>query len=146
MLDRPASLYGPNSLYENEHFVEIEMEDCNPLALACATKLQPRGFTRLLVTAASSFYEKPTTFRCNRYGGNFAAAEQSSDSDHDRTSTPTASDVSNAHSSTTGTGERGSSAVEGDPTIKSPAGNSKEKTRPRRKITRPARYKYSSSR
>ncbi|KAL1542512.1 putative late blight resistance protein R1C-3 isoform X1 [Salvia divinorum] len=49
--------------------LEFELEDCNPLALTCATKLQPCVGVTLRVIASSSFYNKPTTFKYERYGG-----------------------------------------------------------------------------
>ncbi|XP_047957070.1 putative late blight resistance protein homolog R1A-10 [Salvia hispanica] len=53
--------------------IEIELEDCNPLALICATQLQPSVGVTLCVIASSSFYEKPTTFILERRGGEHVA-------------------------------------------------------------------------
>ncbi|XP_042013233.1 putative late blight resistance protein homolog R1A-10 [Salvia splendens] len=52
----------------NHGIAEIELEDCNPLALTWATQLQPGYTGRLHVTTSSTFYEKPTTFKCIRHG------------------------------------------------------------------------------
>ena len=43
--------------------IEIELEDCNPLALTCAKKLQPSAGVTLRVIASYSLYEKPTTIK-----------------------------------------------------------------------------------
>ncbi|XP_047942740.1 putative late blight resistance protein homolog R1C-3 [Salvia hispanica] len=58
----------PSSLYTNECTVEIELEDCNPLALTCVSQLRPGDLNTLDVIASSSFYEKPTTIRIRRLG------------------------------------------------------------------------------
>ncbi|XP_047957040.1 putative late blight resistance protein homolog R1A-10 isoform X2 [Salvia hispanica] len=47
--------------------IEIELEDCNPLALVWASQLRPRVGSRLRVIASSSFDEKPTTVKFERY-------------------------------------------------------------------------------
>ncbi|XP_047964320.1 putative late blight resistance protein homolog R1C-3 isoform X2 [Salvia hispanica] len=62
---------GPTSIYAELGFeiVAIELEDCNPLALTCATQLQPARTNKLTVIGSSSFYEKPITFKYERYGG-----------------------------------------------------------------------------
>ncbi|XP_047947696.1 putative late blight resistance protein homolog R1A-10 [Salvia hispanica] len=62
-IQRPASLY-----LTGNRTVEIEMVDCNPLALTCASQLQPSIGVRLRVLASSSFYEKPTTTIFERFG------------------------------------------------------------------------------
>ncbi|XP_047962787.1 putative late blight resistance protein homolog R1B-12 isoform X2 [Salvia hispanica] len=53
--------------------IEIELEDCNPLALTWATQLQPSSGGRLRVTTFSSYYEKPKTFKCERDGGRYVS-------------------------------------------------------------------------
>ncbi|XP_047954331.1 putative late blight resistance protein homolog R1A-10 isoform X2 [Salvia hispanica] len=52
----------------NHGITEIELEDCNPLALTWATQLQPGYGATLRVTSSSFFDEKPTTIKFERYG------------------------------------------------------------------------------
>ncbi|XP_057789225.1 putative late blight resistance protein homolog R1C-3 [Salvia miltiorrhiza] len=49
-------------------FGEIELVNCNPVALTCAKQLQLYEYTALEVTATSSFDEKPITIKFRRYG------------------------------------------------------------------------------
>ncbi|XP_047964429.1 uncharacterized protein LOC125208929 isoform X2 [Salvia hispanica] len=58
----------PASLYTDFNTVEIELEDCNPLALTCVSQLRPGDLNTLNVIASSSFYEKPTTIKIRRHG------------------------------------------------------------------------------
>ncbi|XP_047964078.1 putative late blight resistance protein homolog R1A-10 isoform X2 [Salvia hispanica] len=48
--------------------IEVELEDCNPLALNWASQYQPGASSTLHVTSTSSFDEKPTTIKFKRYG------------------------------------------------------------------------------
>ncbi|XP_047955302.1 putative late blight resistance protein homolog R1B-12 isoform X2 [Salvia hispanica] len=48
--------------------LEIEFEDCNPLALTWAMEVQIGYWHTLRVTSTSSFDEKPTTIKFERYG------------------------------------------------------------------------------
>ncbi|XP_047955128.1 putative late blight resistance protein homolog R1A-10 isoform X1 [Salvia hispanica] len=66
-IHRPASVYAEFG----RMIIEIELEDCNPLALTCASQLQPTNDVRLRVTDSSSFYGKPTTFKCERDGADY---------------------------------------------------------------------------
>ncbi|XP_042015768.1 putative late blight resistance protein homolog R1A-10 isoform X2 [Salvia splendens] len=66
-IHRPASVYAEFG----RMIIEIELEDCNPLALTCASQLQPTNDVRLRVTASSSFYEKPITFNYERDGADY---------------------------------------------------------------------------
>ena len=56
----------PSFLHQNEGTIEIELEDCNPLALTWASQLRPSYRAMFRVTTSSSFYEKPTTIKCKR--------------------------------------------------------------------------------
>ena len=59
-IGKPASL--THGTHRTSTTMVIELEDCNPLALASVSQLQPDYYGDLLhVTASSSFYEKPTT-------------------------------------------------------------------------------------
>ncbi|XP_057789294.1 putative late blight resistance protein homolog R1A-10 isoform X1 [Salvia miltiorrhiza] len=49
-------------------FGDIELVNCNPVALTCAKKLQPRTDARVDVTASFTFDEKPITIKFTRYG------------------------------------------------------------------------------
>ncbi|XP_047955127.1 putative late blight resistance protein homolog R1B-12 isoform X2 [Salvia hispanica] len=59
-------IHNPASLYLYVCDVEIELEDCNPLALTCVSQLRLGDLNTLDVIASSSFYEKPTTIRIRR--------------------------------------------------------------------------------
>ncbi|XP_047964343.1 putative late blight resistance protein homolog R1A-10 isoform X2 [Salvia hispanica] len=66
-IHRPASVYAEFG----RMIIEIELEDCNPLALTWASQLQPTNDVKLRVIASSSFYEKPTTFKSERDGADY---------------------------------------------------------------------------
>ncbi|XP_047955153.1 uncharacterized protein LOC125201186 isoform X4 [Salvia hispanica] len=66
-IHRPASVYAEFG----RMIIEIELEDCNPLALTWASQLQPTNDVNLCVIASSSFYEKPTTFNSERDGADY---------------------------------------------------------------------------
>ncbi|XP_047973240.1 putative late blight resistance protein homolog R1A-10 [Salvia hispanica] len=66
-IHKPASLH-----LEAFKIIEIELEDCNPLALTCACQLQPDRYNRLQVIGSSSFYEKPTTVKFQSDGDEYA--------------------------------------------------------------------------
>ncbi|XP_047957734.1 putative late blight resistance protein homolog R1A-10 [Salvia hispanica] len=62
-------IQGPASLCQDgSNSILFELEDCNPLALTCATQLQLGAYVTLRVIASSSFYEKPTTIKFERHG------------------------------------------------------------------------------
>ncbi|KAL1542541.1 putative late blight resistance protein R1B-12 [Salvia divinorum] len=69
-IHRPESLCSSSILGKT---IEIEVVDCHPLALSCATQLQLSMGVTLRVIGSSSFYEKPTKFKCERYGGKYIA-------------------------------------------------------------------------
>ncbi|KAL1542534.1 putative late blight resistance protein R1A-10 [Salvia divinorum] len=75
-------IHGPASLYKAlDNTILFELEDCSPLALTCASQLQPHRGIRLEVIASSSFYEKPTTIKYVRHGGVDISKMERSNSD-----------------------------------------------------------------
>ncbi|XP_047974449.1 putative late blight resistance protein homolog R1B-12 [Salvia hispanica] len=61
-------IHRPHCLNEPGSSVEIELVDCNPLALTWARQLQLGFDVRLRVVASSSFYEKVKTIKIQRRG------------------------------------------------------------------------------
>ncbi|XP_047968336.1 putative late blight resistance protein homolog R1A-4 [Salvia hispanica] len=64
--------------------IEIELVDCNPLVLIWANQLQPCIGIMLRVIASSFFDEKPTTFKCERYGGYHIAEQERLDKEENK--------------------------------------------------------------
>ncbi|XP_047955151.1 late blight resistance protein R1-A-like isoform X2 [Salvia hispanica] len=64
----PYSYKRPSWMYVNGYkIIEIELVDCNPLALICVSQFQPDKGVRLDGIASSTFYEKPMTIKFQRY-------------------------------------------------------------------------------
>ncbi|XP_042011885.1 putative late blight resistance protein homolog R1A-10 isoform X2 [Salvia splendens] len=69
-------IHGSPFLNQHGRTIEIELEDCNPLALTWAVQLRPSIGSTLRVIAFSSFYKKPTTFKSERYGGDIIVQQR----------------------------------------------------------------------
>ncbi|XP_042016062.1 putative late blight resistance protein homolog R1A-10 isoform X2 [Salvia splendens] len=66
----------------NHHHLEVELEDCNPLAMTWARQLKPSYWFNVTVTITSSFDKKPTTITYERCGSRSMSNNEATDEEN----------------------------------------------------------------